>query len=170
MAAADNDLTDAWTGLEAQAREELERQGVAGDMTVTRIADARYAGQSHELRITVSHGADVAQLLHDAHREAYGYAMPDEQVMVVTVRVVARGEPILAQPPSDWDLGEPAPQRSRDIGGAGAAQVVSRAGLSAGDEVSGPALIEQSDTTTLLAADDVAMVDDAGNLVVYLHG
>jgi hypothetical protein len=31
-------------------------------------------------------------------------------------------------------------------------------------------LIEQSDTTTLLAADDVAMVDDAGNLVVYLHG
>jgi N-methylhydantoinase A len=168
MAAADNDLTDAWTGLEAQARAELERQGVAGDMTVTRIADARYAGQSHELRITVSHGADVAQLLHDAHREAYGYAMPDEQVVVVTVRVVARGEPILSQPPSDWDLGEPASQRSRDIGGAGAAQVVSRAGLSAGDEVSGPALIEQSDTTTLLASGEVAVVDDAGNLVVHL--
>jgi N-methylhydantoinase A len=88
--------------------------------------------------------------------------------VVVTVRVVARGEPILSQPPSDWDLGEPASQRSRDIGGAGAAQVVSRAGLSAGDEVSGPALIEQSDTTTLLASGEVAVVDDAGNLVVHL--
>jgi N-methylhydantoinase A len=36
----------------------------------------------------------------------------------------------------------------------------------AGDEVSGPALIEQSDTTTVLAPGEAAMVDDAGNLVV----
>ncbi|MDT7596129.1 MAG: N-methylhydantoinase [Pseudonocardiales bacterium] len=168
MAASDDDLTDAWVALETQAREELERQGVAGDITVTRIADARYAGQSHELRVTVADDADVAQLLHCAHREAYGYAMPDEQVVVVTVRVVARGEPILSQPPSDWDLGEPAPQRSRDIFGTGATQVVSRAGLSVGDEVSGPALIEQPDTTTLLATGEVAVVDEAGNLVVQL--
>ena len=166
--AASDDLTDAWVALETQASEELERQGVAGDITVTRIADARYAGQSHELRVTVAEDADVAQLLHCAHREAYGYAMPDEQVVVVTVRVVARGEPILSQPPSDWDLGEPAPQRSRDIFGTGATQVVSRAALSVGDEVSGPALIEQPDTTTLLATGEVAVVDEAGNLVVQL--
>jgi N-methylhydantoinase A len=42
--------------------------------------------------------------------------------------------------------------------------------LAAGDQVSGPALIEQSDTTTLLAAGEVGVVDDAGNLVVHLHG
>jgi N-methylhydantoinase A len=166
--AASDDLTDAWSALETQARGELERQGVAGDITVTRIADARYAGQSHELRVTVADDADVAQLLHCAHREAYGYAMPDEQVVVVTVRVVARGEPILSQPPSDWDLGESAPQRSRDIFGTGATQVVSRAALSVGDEVRGPALIEQPDTTTLLATGEVAVVDEAGNLVVQL--
>jgi hypothetical protein len=29
-------------------------------------------------------------------------------------------------------------------------------------------LIEQSDTTTLLASGEVAVVDDAGNLVVHL--
>jgi N-methylhydantoinase A len=87
--------------------------------------------------------------------------------------VVAHGEPILAQPPGGWDLGEPAPEWSREIGIAGhtvTARVVSRAGLAAGDEVSGPALIEQSDTTTLLATDEVAVVDGAGNLVVHLHG
>jgi N-methylhydantoinase A len=173
MAQADDDLTDAWQALEAQAREELERQGAADGITVSRIADARYAGQSHELRIVAEAGTDLAQLLHRAHREAYGYAIPDEPVRIVTLRVVAQGEPILAQPPNDWNQGEPAPERAREIGIAGQtlkARVVSRAGLVAGDEVSGPALIEQSDTTTLLAADDVAMVDDAGNLVVYLHG
>ncbi|MDQ4091887.1 MAG: hydantoinase/oxoprolinase family protein, partial [Actinomycetota bacterium] len=173
MASAEDDLTDAWQALETQAREELERQGVASEITLSRVADARYAGQSHELRIAADPGADLAQLLHSAHQEAYGYAIADEPVRIVTLRVVARGEPILSQPPGGWDQGESAPESSREIDIAGhtvTARVVSRAGLAAGDEVSGPALIEQSDTTTLLASDEVAVVDDAGNLVVHLHG
>ncbi len=170
MAPAEDDLTGAWAALEDQARQELDRQGVTGEITVSRVADARYAGQSHELRITVEPGADLAELLHTAHREAYGYAMPDERVLVVTLRVVAQGEPILSQPPGEWDQGEPVPERSRDIGGAGQVRVVSRAGLAAGDKITGPALIEQPDTTTLLADGEVAVVDDAGNLVVRLDG
>jgi N-methylhydantoinase A len=169
MAPAGDDLTSAWEALEKQAREELARQGVTGGITVTRLADARYAGQSHELRITVEAGADPAQLLHRAHREAYGYALPDEPVKIVTLRVVARGEPILSQPPSDWDQGEPAAEQSREIGDIGMARVVSRAALTSGDRVAGPALIEQSDTTTLLAGGEVAVLDDAGNLVVHLR-
>jgi N-methylhydantoinase A len=173
MAPVENDLTDAWAALEDQARQELHRQGVTGDITVFRVADARYAGQSHELRITVAADADLAELLHREHQQAYGYAMPEERVLVVTLRVVARGEPVLSQPPGDWDQGRPAPERSREIGIGDQtvkARVVSRAGLAAGDEVSGPALIEQSDTTTLLAAGEVGVLDDAGNLVVHLDG
>ncbi|MDQ4104142.1 MAG: hydantoinase/oxoprolinase family protein, partial [Actinomycetota bacterium] len=171
MAPADDDLTGSWAALEDQARRELQGQGVAGEITVSRVADARYVGQSHELRIVVEAGADLAQLLHDAHREAYGYAMPEEQVMVVTLRVVACGDPILAQPPDDWDQGIAAPERSKEIGGAGGrARVVSRAGLRSGDSITGPALIEQADTTTLLADGDVAVVDGAGNLVVRFDG
>jgi N-methylhydantoinase A len=173
MVDAGADLADAWAELAAEAREELADQGVAGEITLSRVADARYAGQSHELRIAVEPGADVAELLHRAHREAYGYAMAGEPVRVVTLRVVARGEPVLATPPSEWDQGEPTPERSREIGVAGqtvSARVVFRAGLAAGDKVTGPALVEQSDTTTLLARDEVAVVDDAGNLVVRLDG
>jgi N-methylhydantoinase A len=171
MADAGADLGDAWAELETEAREELAGQGVAGQITLSRVADARYAGQSHELRVDVERGADVAELLHRAHRGAYGYAMAGEPVRVVTLRVVAQGEPILPAPPSEWDQGEPAPERSREIGVAGEtvpARVVSRAGLGAGDKVTGPALVEQSDTSTLLAPDEVAVVDDAGNLVVRL--
>ncbi|HEY6423175.1 MAG TPA: hydantoinase/oxoprolinase family protein [Pseudonocardiaceae bacterium] len=170
MADADADLTSAWAELEDQARHELESQGVASEITLTRVADTRYAGQSHELRLPVEVGSDLADLMHRAHREAYGYAIPDERVTVVTVRVVAQGEPILSQHPSDWDQGEPTPARCRAIGGVGEAQVVSRAGLAFGNEVAGPALIEQSDTTTLLAGGEVAVLDDAGNLVVRLDG
>jgi N-methylhydantoinase A len=97
--------------------------------------------------------------------------MREERVDVVTLRVVATGTPILAAPPGDWDQGESAEERSREIGVGGEtveARVVSRAALRPGDEVHGPALIEQPDTTTLLARDDRAEVDDAHNLVVHL--
>jgi N-methylhydantoinase A len=173
MAPVEEDLTDTWAALEDQARQELHRQGVRGEITVSRVADARYAGQSHELRITVAADADLAGLLHRAHQQAYGYAMPEERVLVVTLRVVVRGEPVLSGPPGDWDQGQPAPERSREIGiddQTVTARVVSRAALATGDEVRGPALIEQPDTTTLLAADEVGVLDDAGNLVVHLHG
>jgi N-methylhydantoinase A len=173
MAPAEDDLTEVWEALAAQARAELMRQGVTGEITLSRLADARYAGQSHELRIVAEAGADLAQVLHRAHRQAYGYDIPDEPVRIVTLRVVAQGAPILSHPPDDWDQGEGAPERSREIGLAGqtvTARVVSRAGLAPGDEVRGPALIEQPDTTTLLASGELAVVDEAGNLVVHLPG
>jgi N-methylhydantoinase A len=173
MADAGADLGDAWRELETEAREELARQGVSGEITLSRLADARYAGQSHELRLEVAPGADIAELLHRAHRTAYGYAMAEEPVRVVTLRAVARGEPVLTAPPGEWDQGAGEPERSREIGVAGEtvpARVVSRAALAAGDKVSGPALVEQPDTTTLLAPGDVGVVDDAGNLVVRPDG
>jgi N-methylhydantoinase A len=166
MASAEDDLSTAWEALGTQAREELARQGVTSEITVTRLADARYAGQSHELRITVDADADLAELLHQAHHEAYGYALLGEPIKIVTMRVVARGQPILSHPPSEWDQGEPAAEQSREVGDLGRARVISRAALTCGDRVSGPALIEQPDTTTLLADGDVAEVDDSGNLVV----
>ncbi len=172
LADACTDLSQVWEELTEDARAELAQQGVTGEVSVARVADARYAGQSHELRITVeAGGVDVAELLHAAHEQAYGYAMRDERVDVVTLRVVATGTPILAAPPGDWDQGEAAEERSRLIGVAGEAveaRVVSRAALRPGDEVRGPALIEQPDTTTLLAPDERAVVDDAHNLVVHL--
>ncbi|GAA4864173.1 hydantoinase/oxoprolinase family protein [Saccharopolyspora rosea] len=173
LADASDDLSAAWRELSDDALRELEKQGATGEITLSRVADARYAGQSHELRVDVPDDADIAELLHDAHRESYGYAMRDERVEVVTLRVVARGEPVLDAPPHDWDQGEPEDKPDRAIGfedGDVTARIVSRAALRHGDEIRGPALVEQPDTTTLLAPDEVATVDDSGNLVVRLHG
>jgi len=168
MAGVDEDLSGAWSGLEGDVRRELDRQGATGSVTVVRFVDARYARQSHELRIRLGgdgagdgggNGArdeDVAELLHRAHRQAYGYAMEDQPVRIVTLRV---------------DQGEAGPERAREIGVDGetvTARVVSRAGLGPGDRVEGPALVEQPDTTTLLHPGEVAEVDRARNLVVHV--
>ncbi|MDQ4007556.1 MAG: hydantoinase/oxoprolinase family protein, partial [Actinomycetota bacterium] len=129
MADAGDDLTAAWRDLEAEAHAELAGQGVTDRIELSRVADARYAGQSHELRVAVAEGADVAELLHRAHDQAYGYAMRDEAVRVVTLRVVAQADPVLAGPPTDWEQGAAQPERSREVGIAGErvrARVVSR--------------------------------------------
>jgi N-methylhydantoinase A len=169
MVPADRDLTAVWEDLEAQAREELRRQAGAIEPTVARVADARYAGQSHELRISADAGADLAARFSAAHERAYGYAHPDEPVQVVTVRVVAEGPPALAEPPAEWDQGAARAARRRRVGvedGWVHAEVLDRAALRSGDDVTGPALIEQPDTTTLLSPGERARVDGAGNLVV----
>ena len=173
MAAAGDDLAPVWAELEAEAQGELERQRpdrVAGPaVALRRVADCRYAGQSHELRLDLAAGDDVAARFHAAHRAAYGYAMPDEPVVVVTVRVVGEAAPALEALPRRWDVGDPGPPRAREIGVGGQrvrARVLDRALLEPGDRVSGAALIEQPDTTTLIGPDETAEVDAAGNLLV----
>lgn len=165
-------LEPTWRELADAARRELKSQGVTGEITVSRVADTRYAGQSHELRISLDDRTDPVAAHHEAHRRAYGYDMPDEPVRIVTLRAIARAQPILENPPTDWDQGASVPDSTREIGIDGAtvtARVVSRAGLAPGDEITGPALIEQPDTTTLLAPGEVAVVDGAGDLVVTLN-
>ncbi|HEY8338221.1 MAG TPA: hydantoinase/oxoprolinase family protein, partial [Egibacteraceae bacterium] len=64
-------LEPVWQELAAAATAELAGH-TRGPVTVTRVVDARYLGQSHELRLVVGEGADVAALLHAAHEQAYG--------------------------------------------------------------------------------------------------
>jgi N-methylhydantoinase A len=56
----------------------------AGELPKEGEADLRYAGQSHEL--TVSLGGDVAETFHRAHEERYGYADRERTVELVAVR------------------------------------------------------------------------------------
>jgi N-methylhydantoinase A len=163
------ELDAVWEQLAGDAAATLREQGVESP-ALARVADCRYAGQSHELRVA-DDGSGLAAAFHLAHREAYGYALAGEAVELVTLRVVADGEPALAKLPDAWDHGggevRPAGQRRLGSGSdAVTALVVDRAGLRSGDDVTGPAIVEQPDATTLLSDGDVATVDAAGNLVV----
>jgi len=173
MAAPSDDLSHIFAELEDAATAELSQHGASGSVTLSYVADCRYSGQSYELRVEVEPGRDLASGLADAHHTAYGYALPDEPVEVVTIRVVAESEPVL--PPSavagglDWDQGTARPDRDRRIDagdGLVTARVLDRASLCPGDRVQGPALIEQPDSTTLLAAGENGEIDPAGNLII----
>jgi N-methylhydantoinase A len=157
------DLDTIWADLEADALSHVP------DASVRHVADCRYAGQSHELRVQRPHGGDLGAAFDDAHAQAYGYAMPEETVEVVTLRVVAEGAPVLGAPPPRWDHGVGAQPAEATVYLDGTARVVPvrhRATLQAGDVVSGPAIVVQPDSTTLLTPGDQATTSASGNLVV----
>ena len=154
----------------------------ANGVDVERVADMRYAGQAHELRVSVDAGTDAPEedlgaratrRFHDLHRQTYGYALDDADVVVVTVRLVTRAPALHPGQPDGWDLGPATAtiQRTADLGrGPEPVDVVARGALSPGDVVEGPAIITQPDSTAVLLPGDRATVDQHLNLVITTDG
>jgi N-methylhydantoinase A len=141
--------------------------------SVERVVDVRYLGQSHEMSVAMD-GVDgwegLAERFHRVHAERNGFARPEDPIEVVTVRAAAMSASAVA-----WeDLPPVRPTGPREVGvrrivlpeGAQDAVVYRRAGLGPGDEVVGPAIIEEPEATSLLGPGERAVVHDSGALEV----
>ena len=139
-------------------------------------ADMRYVGQSYEIEVPVdpewlaaNEQRRLLEAFHRAHERVFGHADPHAPVEVVNLRVQLRGvRPRI--PLVEVAAGTGAvPTGVRRVwldGRPAQAQVYERASLGGGDRVVGPAIVEQADTTVLVPAGDVAMVDRFGNLLI----
>jgi len=151
---------------------DLTSAGSSAD-SVERSVDVRYRGQSHETSVPyrAGDGWDVlAARFHEAHAERNGFARPGDPIEVVAVRAAAIGRPAL----TTGDLPEHRPsgesrrgERTVALGeGNIEAAVWWRPGLAVGDEVVGPAVIEESEATTFLHPNERAKVHESGSLEV----
>jgi N-methylhydantoinase A len=163
----------------ATATDVVRRAVPDGDLAVRRVVDVRYIGQGHELQLMLR---DAALQAEDATRlrvqfeqlygSIYGVTMADQDVEFVTwsVTVSAPSEaPLPAKPVQKH--GAPAPRARRDVyepalGRMIAFAVYQRDDLAPGDELAGPALIEEGQTTTVVPASFTLFVDGAGYLVM----
>jgi N-methylhydantoinase A len=160
----------AFAGLETRAEGDLP--GARHD----RYADCRYVGQSHELTVAVPGRTDdvpgrpdgLRAAFEAEHTRRYGYTLPDREVEVVAVRLVATlpvDRPWLSAAPADRSV---RPGR-RSVWLSGAWQevpVFPRRALGAGDAVAGPAVVEFPEATCLLRPHWRGFVDEAGTLVL----
>ena len=173
-------LTEEFANLERQGKEILEREGVTEvDMRFRRIMDLRYVGQSYELAIGVDDPAlpasEVARLtgeFHREHRRAYGFNAKEEPVEVVTLRIGAVGEiskPKLAELIADRNV-DTARKSARKIffpeSGFVRCPIFDRYALGAGGVISGPAIVEENDSTTLLHPGYHLHIWPSGSLLV----
>jgi N-methylhydantoinase A len=173
-----------YAGLAARAHEALTAQGFpAGEHQLLRTADLRYFGQAFEVRVPVAAGplgpaeADAAAAdFHTAHRALYGYDFrsdPRQQVEWVNLRVTGIGpirRPQLATAVAgDGNAGRAVTGRRPVVFGRATGPVDTpvywRPALAAGDEVAGPAVIEEYGATFPLHPGFAARVDEFGNLL-----
>jgi N-methylhydantoinase A len=162
--------------LERQAQAWLAAEAVPpAGRRVTRLADLRYRHQGFELTVPwPERHLAIAPLLarfHERHRQLYTYALAEAPVEIVTLRVAAAGRVRRFRLPS---LERRTPARGRPsrrrvfFAGTGwkTCPCVERDQLGAGAVVTGPAVVEQLDATTVVPPGRRATVDRAGNLVI----
>ena len=176
---ADLDLPalNGWlSAMRAEARAIVEPGAPHEPLTETRHVDLRYTGQGHELVIalpTRDLGPDDLGKLHrdfeDRYRALYGLTLPDMGIETLTWSVTVSTEPeaIVAVPTPSYSAEGFEPTGLREVFDPDAGKPVPtpvywRPDLTPGAEIIGPALIDEDETTTLIADGWRARIDGRG--------
>ena len=124
--------------------------------------------------LTLENRAELLASFHERHRQDYGHAFEDQEVEVITLRVVASaGIGALRWPEAQAGEGRnPADAllyrraTTFDDGQSYETPRFERARLRAGQHIDGPAIVIQTDSTTLVPPGHEATVAPSGNLHV----
>jgi N-methylhydantoinase A len=165
-------------GREAVGRSEVSVAGIA----IERSADMRYVGQEHAVTVELplelfqAEDRDAIKARFDAvHARRYGYSAPGERAEIVSLRGAVTGllrkpafEPIAAgraAPPAAAFRGA-RPVYFAEAGCWVDTPSYDRTALLAENRITGPALVEEYASTTVVHPGDVVAVDAFGNLVI----
>ncbi len=184
MALAAVEEAQVWTALEplrVQGETLLDADGVPTDARrVETFVDVRYIGQSFELSLPIAEGAGLealAEAFHSAHAHKFGHADRDAPVEIVNLRVLAVGEtPPLVLPEveaGEQTVAADALVTQRDVffevdQSWHKTPVYRREHLRVGNEIAGPAVIDEVSSTTLLRPGDHSRVDELGNIIITI--
>jgi N-methylhydantoinase A len=170
--------------LAAEAQSWFESEDVAApDRRLQVSLDARYVGQNFELPVVFagteagvlpdpgSAGA-VVDAFHKVHERLYGFHSLGEPVEIVNVRVIGSGRlgRIPDRAAEESCAGQAVPVGSRrvwfDDEDPLDTPVFDRDTLKSGMTITGPAIVEQLDTTTVLFPGDKLHVEPSLNLLI----
>jgi N-methylhydantoinase A len=180
-----NEIEAVFQELEQRGRASITAASVKPyQVTVKRALDMRYVGQEHpvtvELPMRVFKREDRAAIkkhFDDDHLQRYGTSAPEERAEIVSLRATVTG--LMRKPPQEKiKRGAAAPpkaaftgKRAVSFGGRfRSAPTYRRAELLAGNKITGPALIEEHASTTVLMPGDQLTVDAYGNLSIAVAG
>jgi N-methylhydantoinase A len=149
---------------EASRRLADEHALPSGAVGVTGWVDARYLGQSFELRVPRE---DWVEAFHEAHRTRFGYRRDAAEVEAVAVRAQATAPGIAARvPPLPAAAGEPPAIAGRTVSRGREVECprIWRRDLRPGHRVAGPAVVLDYSATTWVPEGWVLDVHPAGLL------
>ncbi len=174
-----DELRGALIEQRRQGLERLRREGVElAAVTTTHAADVQYDGQTHVLTVPLPAAEDATvEGMIDRFRalfqQRFGMVLERAVCRIAALRTAVVGSTgavdlrVFGQPPEG-----PARLGTRTVYFPDAGWVRCpaywRRNLTPGDDVLGPAILEQSDSTVLLEPDDRARVDEFRNLIIEI--
>ncbi|MFN8593318.1 MAG: hydantoinase/oxoprolinase family protein [Thermomicrobiales bacterium] len=173
-------IAERLDALTDSALHELREDGFGGEPIVLRGIDMRYAGQNYEREIPLPPGPFTEEAAREmvarfgrAHDEFYGFSLEGEPVEFVNLRVSAIGPSALTATTAPAAAGETAaPIAHRRVSfretGFVETPIYRRETLPAGFTLSGPAIIEEVDSTTVIHPGDTVTVRPDGLLDVAI--
>ena len=142
---------------------------------ITHVAEMSYAGQIHTLRVPIEPGWGPARLetaFTDVYRREYGNTLGDIPAVVVSLKTSVRGirAGVQARQAAPVVPGRAVPLAFRPVYFAGwmDTPVFQRGSLTPGQWFTGPAIVEQADTTIVIEPGMDARIDAFDNLLVTL--
>ncbi|MVA95818.1 hydantoinase/oxoprolinase family protein [Nitratireductor sp. CAU 1489] len=173
-------LQTLYDDMERELGAIFARDRVPSDkIKMLRQADLRYVGQGYELKIDVPDGPlteaaldRVWQAFHDRHREEYGHAFEASPIEIVTVKLRGLGMvDKLAEPPAYTVSSEPKQVgvgrcvfRVDDTLETHDTPHIERNSLPVERKFAGPAILLQTDTTTVVPPGWTYWADRHGNV------
>jgi len=172
MRSIDSDLEPEFAEMERIGAEEFEQESLVGQSF--RSVDMRYRGQGYELNIPV--GPEMQSAFHTIHKRRYGFSNEEGILEIVNVRVRLIAAAEAFDPPT---RSLRAGDGSGALAGAKAVyfdgvavetRLYDRDALHPGDSFTGPAIISEYSSATILPPGDILRVDCFGNLVIEVQG
>ncbi len=169
-----NNVMDDLVRESAQA---LADQGYTAAIESHRSLEMRYFGQNHELEVPIDFEcfdddtiASIWQSFHAAHKARYNFDIPGETIELISIKVTAiSATERVALPELPRASGNPDSIAQRLVvfdEGAHDAPIFDRTQLLAGHRLTGPALIEEPASITVIRPGQDVRVDTYGNLLL----
>lgn len=174
------ELISEFESLKSSIQEFLTNEGfLSAQMQFNREIDCRYQGQAYELAVPIllktmaedSYEDIIRGLFEEKHQRIYGFIAKESLVEIVNVRVTGVCQ---SSPPSF-----PAPEKGNESASDAfwdqrdvlftewmETDIYRRNRLMAGNTIAGPAVIEQSDSTTVVPPNWIVKCDLSGCLIL----
>lgn len=178
-------VQNAFEQLVTKALHDYQQDGFSPEkIRLELYLDARYDGQEHTVKIPVPalelDAATFVQQLslqfHQSHQQEYTFNLPDSSIEIVNLHLVAFGildkAQLLPVERSQSSCADNAIIGERfvdfDDQGVHMAKLYRRDLLLHGMAFSGPAIIEEATTTTVVLPDNSVEIDEFGGIHIYL--
>ncbi|BAD77179.1 hydantoinase/oxoprolinase family protein [Geobacillus thermoleovorans] len=177
-----DELNREWDQLETAALQQYSQEGISEDKVLfARYADMRYVGQEHAVKVPVPNGVmdeeavkEMVSRFHHIHEKHYTFKLDGAPTEIVNLHLTAFGvvqKPEIARLEKVGDNAEEALKEVRPVlfedHGWIDTNVYDRGILNAGSVIHGPAIVEESSTSTVVYPGQTLEVDEYGNLIIH---